>query len=205
MIEKKKKSGLGPQDATFANEGFSAEDIKKLPLAERREYLAAQGDVRGLLDELERGFGGMNTANLDRALRKALQTLARTNPDGLSKFLRAEILSIAGILLLRARSQLHTHLRAEDDTLQRRGVAHPSDADEAFIGRIQALQLHITKLTQIDASIQNQMERTRKMRIANEKAEKKRQRIRRPNRRKEVPNPPPVPPAKPQEPVRTTE
>ena len=65
--------------------------------AEQWNQMAATGNVRGLLDEIQRSFPGMiNYRDFGEYLQQALAVLARSNPAAFAEFLQADIMAATG-------------------------------------------------------------------------------------------------------------
>ena len=176
--------------AEFINHQAHAADyrdeaaFKKLAKVAQWQVMADKGDVSALLQEFRSALPGLiNITEFGRYLSEALGTLARSNSQAFAVFLHEEIMMAAGILVVRARLVLDQQAREQYQQRHSGGAWSEPLEFQAFVNPMLALHLHVAKLQAIDANTQRLLEQTRKLRLANEKAEAKKNRPRRPSRR----------------------
>ena len=161
--------------------------FKRLPKADQWSRMAANGDVRGLLDEIEHAHPGIiNIKWMCQYVNQALDVLARTNPTALTKVLGDDCLAITGKLLVHAQFIVQQQLTDEAEDRQTRGAWFNPDKINSSFSHLMALHLHFAKLQQMAADKDFVVERTRKMKLANDKAEAKKNRPSRPARRRRL-------------------
>ena len=158
--------------------------FKKLAKVAQWQIMADKGDVGALLQEFRGALPGLiNITEFGRYLSEALGTLARSNPQAFSALLHEEIMTAVGILVVRTRLVLDQQVREQYQQRHSGGAWSERLEFQVFTSQMMALHLHVAKLQAIDANTQRLLEQTRKLRLANEKAEAKKNRPRRPARR----------------------
>jgi len=156
---------------------------------EQWQEMAARGDLNSLLRETSSPLVSRLCLNLLSGLiHETIERLARSSPMAFAEFLRSEMLASVAKMLMRAHHLLDRELRGQstDQTLwaDRPGLRELSD-------RVVALDAEVTKLLHVSASTQLLLERARKLKLANDKAEARQNRPRRP-RRQRISRTPPV-------------
>ena len=156
--------------------------FKSIPKAKQWRIMAERGDVRALLRELERAqTDRVHTVELGECLNDAMSLLAQSDPDALARHLHGEALFTIGKLILRGQLALNHYLSHGSESLDQ----DPRRARELFAAvadPIMAIHASVAKLQQMDANTQRLHEQTRKLRLANDRAEAKMNRSRRPRR-----------------------
>lgn len=158
---------------------------KKPSNAQRWQEMADKGDVQGLLREIPNAFGaGFSMDLLCRHLHDAIDRLARDNPAAFATLLQADILAGVGKMVIRAQYLLDRGMRQQKTEMV---IWSDESGFEKLAERVMALNAEVTKLFQVNASTQLTMERARKLKLANDKAEVKKNRPRRPRRQRMSP------------------
>jgi hypothetical protein len=165
--------------------------FKRLPKSEQWQIMAANGDVRSLLQDAPHAFGArIQMDSLCRCVHDAIEKFARDDPAAFASFLQNEMLAGAGMMVIRAQYLLNNHLRRQHDE---REVWLPDQGDpdkpDKLAAAVTALNAEVAKLLNLSASTQLTIERMRKLRLANDKAEAKKNRPRQPRRRRISPRP----------------
>lgn len=150
--------------------------------AERWQAMAQKGDVRGLLRETPNAFGGSISMNLlCRYVHDAIETLAMNDPAAFVQFVQADMLANIGKMVVRAHYLLDRAVRKEVGDV---AIWTESEESRALADRVIALDAEAAKLLQTNVSTQLVMERARKLKLANDKAEARKHRPRQPRRQR---------------------
>jgi hypothetical protein len=170
---------------------------RSLSIAEQLRLMAEQGDVRGLLNEAKTPLSGLiEYPAYGELLASALDVLSRKDPKAFADLLHTEMLAAVGKLMVRAHFHLNELIDRDYAQYRHRHSWQLNQELDAVAATVLALHVHAAKLQQHDANAQRLLEHARKLRLANDKVEARRNRPRRPSRRQRVSeNRPHTPPA----------
>lgn len=164
--------------------------FKKLSEMEQWRVMAEKGDVHGLLREESPLIGAKITMDIFCGyLHDAVAKLARDDPTAFVAFVQAEMLSGIGSMVIRARYLLDKELRKQNSEF---AVWKDQPGFDELANAVVTLNTEAAKLLNINANTQLTLERVRKLRLANDKAEAKKKRPRQPRRQRMSPRPQPM-------------
>lgn len=164
--------------------------FRKLPKPGQWQIMAANGDLHALLQEAAHTNGVRFLMDqLCSVVHDAIEKLARDDPAAFATFLQTEMLAGVGMMVLRAQHLLNKQLRREHNDLE---IWVDQTEPDKLAAAVVELNAEVAKLLNLSASTQLTIERMRKLRLANDKAEAKKNRPRQPRRRRMSPRPQPM-------------